>query len=96
MFIKYDKEADAKYFRLHKRKVVTTKEINPWLIVDLDASGQVVGIEILQSSSHPVCVFVDGAGNAEVFPVSEIHTPASSTQGEIQDFSNHKELLYYA
>lgn len=52
MKIQYDKIADAMYVCLGvKKKVVKTIEVNDRLLVDMDKSGHIVGIEILDASS---------------------------------------------
>lgn len=45
----YDQQADALYIRLREGKVVRTEEIDDLTFVDVDASGDALGIEVL----HP-------------------------------------------
>lgn len=45
----YDPEADAAYIYLGRGKVAATKEEGPFLY-DVDASGRILGIEILSAS----------------------------------------------
>ena len=45
----YDPEADAAYIYLGRGKVAETKEQGPFLY-DVDASGRILGIEILSAS----------------------------------------------
>ncbi|MFZ3058352.1 MAG: DUF2283 domain-containing protein [Candidatus Methanoperedens sp.] len=47
MRIKIDLESDALYFRISEDPIEESEEIKKGLIVDYDASGKVVGIEIL-------------------------------------------------
>ncbi len=47
MRIKIDLESDALYFRISEDPIEESEEISKGLIVDYDASGKVVGIEIL-------------------------------------------------
>ena len=47
MKIEYDPEADAAYISIARGKVAETREISEGLNVDYDASGRVLGIEIL-------------------------------------------------
>ncbi len=47
MRIKVDLESDALYFRISEDPIEESEEIKNGLIVDYDASGKVVGIEIL-------------------------------------------------
>lgn len=43
----YDRTVDAAYVGLSNAKVNTSEQARPGVIFDFDASGQVVGIEIL-------------------------------------------------
>jgi uncharacterized protein YuzE len=52
MEITFDKEADAVYIYLKKKKVFETKEITDDTIADLDKDGNVIGIEILSASKR--------------------------------------------
>jgi len=47
MRIKIDETNDALYFRLDESPVVESEEIQPGIIIDYDAKGQAVAIEIL-------------------------------------------------
>lgn len=47
-----DKENDVLYFRLDESSIVESEEIQPGVILDFDAQGRVIGIEILQLSSR--------------------------------------------
>ena len=42
-----DKEADALYIRFDEAKIVESDEVNDGIILDFDASGRVVGFEML-------------------------------------------------
>ena len=48
--ISYDKLAKALYIKMSKNKVFKTKEITPNFIVDVDRKGNVVGVEILNTT----------------------------------------------
>ena len=47
MRIKIDEANDALYFRLDESPVLESEEIQPGIILDFNANGQAVGIEIL-------------------------------------------------
>lgn len=47
MRIKVDAASDALYFRLDESPVVESEEIQPGVILDYNAAGQTVGIEII-------------------------------------------------
>ncbi|MCJ2021352.1 DUF2283 domain-containing protein [Methylobacterium sp. E-065] len=48
----YDPVVDALYIRLAETCVVESEEIRPGFIVDLDADGRIVGVEILDASKQ--------------------------------------------
>ena len=52
MRLKVDKESDALYFRLDESAVVESEEVQPGIILDYNAEGNVVGIEILYLSTR--------------------------------------------
>jgi len=52
MKLKVDKENDALYFRLDESAIVESEEVQPGVILDFNAEGHVVGIEILHLSSR--------------------------------------------
>ncbi len=54
MRLKVDKESDALYFRLDEAAVVESEEVKPGVILDYNAEGKVVGIEILNLSTRIV------------------------------------------
>jgi uncharacterized protein YuzE len=43
----YDPEVDAAYVKISRGKILESEEVQPGVIVDLDAKGQVLGLEIL-------------------------------------------------
>ncbi len=47
-----DKENDALYFRLDESAVVESEEVQPGVILDFNAEGTVVGVEILNLSAR--------------------------------------------
>jgi uncharacterized protein YuzE len=46
---RYDPEADAAYLRLSPEPVVESEEVRPSLVLDFDAAGHIVGIEVLSA-----------------------------------------------
>ena len=52
MKLKVDKQSDALYLRLDEAAVVESEEVQPGVILDYDASDNVVGIEILNLSKR--------------------------------------------
>ncbi len=55
MKVVYDKEIDSKYVKIGTgRRVAKTKKLEDWLLVDHDAKGNVIGVEILWASEHPM------------------------------------------
>ena len=51
MKIDYDKVADAIYFTVKSGKVAKSIKVDDRLVVDLSATGDVVGMELLDASS---------------------------------------------
>ena len=52
MKLKIDKDCDALYFRLDDSPVVESEEVKPGVVLDFNADGQLVGIEILNLSTR--------------------------------------------
>jgi len=50
--LEYDPQADAIYIRLKDAEIATTREVEDNLIVDLDAIGRMIGIELLFVSDY--------------------------------------------
>jgi uncharacterized protein YuzE len=50
MKLKVDNENDALYFRLDESSIMESEEVQPGIILDFNAEGKVVGIEILHLS----------------------------------------------
>jgi uncharacterized protein YuzE len=50
MRLKVDRENDALYFRLDESSIVESEEVQPGVVLDFNAAGKVVGIEILNLS----------------------------------------------
>lgn len=50
--IEYSKTADALYVYFKQGEVARSKEVEEGVVVDLDAEGHVVGIEVLDASSR--------------------------------------------
>lgn len=52
MNFEYEPEADALYVRLNTSKIIESEEIQPGIVLDFDAAGKVVGIEVLNVSKR--------------------------------------------
>jgi uncharacterized protein YuzE len=52
MKLKVDKGNDALYFRLDESSIIESEEVQPGIVLDFNAEGKVVGIEILNLSSR--------------------------------------------
>ena len=46
MKVHLDEQADALYLRLDESPIVDSEEVQPGIVLDFDAAGQVVGVEI--------------------------------------------------
>ncbi|NIA09561.1 MAG: DUF2283 domain-containing protein [Nitrospiraceae bacterium] len=52
MRVRYDEEADALYIKLQEGGYHESEEIKDGFILDYDIDGNIIGIEILDASSH--------------------------------------------
>lgn len=48
MKLHYDEQTDALYLRLDESPIVESEEVQPGIVLDFDATGGVVGVEILR------------------------------------------------
>jgi uncharacterized protein YuzE len=49
---RYDPETDALYVRFADAQVIESEEIRPGIVLDYDAEGRVVAVEIIDASEH--------------------------------------------
>lgn len=47
-----DKESDALYLRLDEARILESEEVQPGVILDFNAEGRVVGVEILNINTR--------------------------------------------
>ncbi len=52
MRLRIDQQNDALYFRLDESEIVESEEVQPGVILDYDAKGNVIGIEMLDLSKR--------------------------------------------
>ena len=52
MRLRIDQHNDALYFRLDESEIVESEEVQPGVILDYDANGNVIGIEMLDLSKR--------------------------------------------
>lgn len=52
MRVRVDKDSDAIYLDLTGKPIENSEEIAPGMIVDYDAHGNLVGVELLDASKH--------------------------------------------
>lgn len=52
MKIEYDKEVDALYIRIQKKKVARTREIEDGVNLDIDSDGKIIGLEIIGATER--------------------------------------------
>ena len=52
MRLKISNEDDALYFRLDESSIIESEEVQPGIVLDFNAEGKVVGIEILNLSQR--------------------------------------------
>lgn len=64
MKVKYDREVDILYIRLTDATIEESDEAQPGIIIDYDASGIIVGFEIMNASkkiSQPSTIHLEVA-----------------------------------
>ena len=49
MRLSYDQEMDALFVRFAEEPIVESEEVRPGLVVDFDAAGRIVAIEVLDA-----------------------------------------------
>ncbi|MGI8554214.1 MAG: DUF2283 domain-containing protein [Dehalococcoidia bacterium] len=52
MKIHVDREADGLYLRLNEQAIIESEEVRPGVILDFNAKGEVVGVEMLRISTR--------------------------------------------
>lgn len=52
MIFEYDSEADAAYIKIAEGEIADTQEMVDGIVVDYDAEGKVLGVEILSLKSR--------------------------------------------
>jgi uncharacterized protein YuzE len=50
--VKYDAEANAAYIRLSPEPVEESEEVADGIVLDFDAAGRLVGLEVLDARAH--------------------------------------------
>jgi uncharacterized protein YuzE len=50
--LEFDPQADAAYLEISDAEIETTRQLEPGIVVDYDADGHVVGIEVLSISKR--------------------------------------------
>ena len=72
MKVRYDPEADALYIRLREGTIAETEEVSAGVMLDVDAEGNPVGLEILNASrrlgQQPLTVEVEIPGSLSAAP----------------------------
>lgn len=50
--VHYDPEANAAYIRLSPQPVEESEEVSKGIVIDFDAEGRIVGLEVLDARTH--------------------------------------------
>ena len=50
--VTYDAEADAAYIRLSPAMVAESEEVSDGIVLDYDADGRILGMEVLRARTH--------------------------------------------
>ena len=56
MKLHVDKDADALYLRLDESDIIESAEVSPGVVLDYNASNEVVGVEMLRLSKRSRCL----------------------------------------
>lgn len=48
----YDPEADAAYIRFSSERIEESEEVSAGIVLDYDASGHIVGMEVMRARDH--------------------------------------------
>ena len=56
MKLHVDKDADALYLRLDESEIIESEEVSPGVVLDYNASNEVVGVEMLRLSKRSRCL----------------------------------------
>ena len=83
MQTEYDTTSDSKYIRLKEGKVTKTEKIHEWLLLDCAENGDVLGVEVLESSQHPLSISAIGGhliGYNEVAFAQEVQNETDSAE----------------
>lgn len=48
----YDAETDAAYLRFSAGKVIESEEVSPGVVLDYDADGKIVALEVLKAAER--------------------------------------------
>jgi uncharacterized protein YuzE len=76
MKLNYDQETDSLYIDLNSRPSSDSREIQDGVVIDVDASGKIVGIDIQHASE----VLDLATFEADSLPVAGSRVPRSSTR----------------
>jgi uncharacterized protein YuzE len=68
---RYDAEVDALYYRLTNEPVVRTVNIGDRVLVDVDAAGQAIGIEVLNPPGFSMTLSAETTGATSCQPSRE-------------------------
>nr|WP_189644556.1 DUF2283 domain-containing protein [Mesorhizobium sp. M9A.F.Ca.ET.002.03.1.2] len=52
MKLEYDPEANAAYIRLSSEAIRESEEVSAGIVLDYDAEGRIVGMEVLDAREH--------------------------------------------
>lgn len=75
MKLHYDQENDSLYIDLNSRPSADSREIQDGVIIDLDATGKIVGIDIQHASELMDLTTLE----TDALPTAELGTPRTSS-----------------
>jgi uncharacterized protein YuzE len=65
MKLRYDKDVDALFVRFSDETIVDSEEVRPGFVLDYDAAGHIIGIEILDAGQQLTAKALAGMQAAE-------------------------------
>jgi len=93
MKIQYDSESDTKYIQIKADKIRNTQKQSDWLLFDVANNGDIIGIEILDASKHPVSIFTIGDNLISCVPVEfSSSNKDDMAYGEFNNRHNEDEI----
>lgn len=90
MNIQYDSSSDSKYVQIRKGKIDSTKKEFDWLMLDYTHEGEIIGVEILDASKHPISITTIGDRLLELSVVVAPKSESDIAYNEVNSDDSNK------